>query len=245
MFSFYCRSAVRIADGFDKAFEYLKSLSAERDAEEVLWQTRRKKVVRFAIPPEYAPGNPPDYQVVWKFYGEKRFFRYLFRPSLAFREWNGYKLAEDCGIPVAKVLAAAENRRGVRLKDSIFVTEFLRCTGDGDDFRCGGCRVQERELAMEFTRKNLLLLVKLHRAGLVHGGFTPRNELYILKPDGSGQPGDRMDVVWIDLATCRKVPWLLRRYLQRKELAVFLEQMDFPPETIAELRQFYLAAMAR
>lgn len=243
MFSFYCRSAARITGGFQAAFDYLSKLQPEKDAAEILWRTSHKMVVRFEVPAAVAPDQQENYQVVWKVYHEKRFFRYLFRPSLAFREWEGFQLVAACGIPVGKVLAAAEVRRGVRLTRSMFATEFIPCTGDGDDFMLRGCRREDRELAREFVEKNLRLLAKLHRAGLVHGGFTPRNELYILKPESESRPGDRMDVVWIDLATCRKGSLFTRKKRQKKEMEYFLSELRREPEFVEEMRQFYTAAL--
>ena len=235
MFLSYLQSSEKISDGFKEAFYRLKNFDPERDADEKLWQTRHKVVVRYTVPDGVIAGKS-DYQVVWKYYGEKRFFRYLFRPSLAYREWQGYKNVEAVGIPVAKALAAAETRRGVRLVNCVFVTEMVRDTGDGDDFCPGGSRVGETALAKEFAEKNLRLLAKLHRAKLVHGGFTPRNVLY--KIASAQRPGE-LEVVWIDLATCRKVPFYKRRKLQQKDVDCFLGMLQLTPENDAALRKIY------
>ena len=244
MFSSYFRSTVRVTDGFQSVFEYLNRLSPE-DAVEVLWQTRHKKVLRYQVLPEIVPGNIPGYQAVVKSYEEKRFFRYLFRASLAYREWFGYRNAASCGIPAAKVLAAAEERCFLYLKRSLFITEYVACSGDGDDFRTGGCRKDESALALEFARKNLAFLAKLHRSGFVHGGFTPRNELYILKPYSEKKPDDCLDVVWIDLATCQKCSVIKRKKLQRSEMKRFLSLMEFSPEVREKLQNFYFEELEK
>ena len=238
MFLPYCRSQDKICDGFQAAFSYLKNLDPERDADEKLWKTRHKIVVRYTVPADMFPEHD-NFQVVLKCYREKRFFRYLFRPSLAFRVWEGYKLI-PAGSPCAKVLAAAENRRGVRLLNSIFVTEMVQCNGDGDDFCPGGKLENSRELAQEFAEKNLRLLARLHKSGLVHGGFTPRNELYILDPAKK-----QLDVVWIDLATCRKAPFFKRKKLQKQDVAGFLSVLKFSPGVDAGLRQIYLEELRK
>ena len=235
MFLSYLQSSEKVADGFKAAFDCLKQFDPERDADEKLWQTRHKVVVRYTVP-DGLIADKTGYQVVWKHYGEKRFFRYLLRPSLAFREWQGYKNVEALGIPSAKALAAAETRRGVKLVDCVFVTEMVRDTGAGDDFCPGGSRAGETALAKEFAEKNLLLLAKLHQAKLVHGGFTPRNVLYKLA--SAHHPG-ALEVVWIDLATCRKVPFYKRKKLQQKDVDCFLGMLQLPPEADAALRQIY------
>ena len=240
----YCRSAELIAENFKPAFDCLKNFSPEKDADEKLWQTRHKVVVRYTVPSGVLP-EKENYQVVWKYYREKRFFRYLFRPSLAFREWKGYKKVEAVGIPCAKALAAAENRRGMRLLESFFVTEMVQCSGDGDDFCPGGCFENDAGLISEFAGKNLQLLARLHRAKLVHGGFTPRNELYILKKDASASEKERMQIVWIDLATCRKVPFYKRKKLQKKDVDCFLSMLNLSPATKDALYQFYLEELKK
>ncbi len=239
----YCRSVDRITPGFEAAFNFLQTQDFDRDAAELLWRTRHKKVVRMEVPAEYAVDGRSDFQVVWKHYGEKRFFRYLFRPSLALREWKGFETAGSCGIPVARVLAAGEKRRGLRLVSSYFMTEMVCGSGDGDDFLPGGAREQDEALAAEFAEKNLKLLAKLHRSGAVHGGFTPRNELYVLT--GSEERGQRLDVVWIDLATCRKVPFFKRKRLQNKDLDYFLSPWRFAPERREELYEIYLEELKK
>ena len=241
MFLPYCHSQEKISDGFQAVFDCLKNLDPEHDADGKLWQTRHKVVVRYTVPPGVIP-EKDNYQVVWKYYREKRFFRYLFRPSLAFREWKGYKNVEDLGIPCAKVLAAAENRCGARLLDSVFVTEMVQCDGDGDDFCPGGKLKNSLDLAQEFAKKNLRWLAKLHKNNFVHGGFTPRNELYILDPDpANGQ----LQVVWIDLATCRKVPFYKRKKLQKQDVDCFLSMLKFPPGIETGLRQIYFEELKK
>ena len=245
MFSLYCRSAFKVTEKLKKLFDFIKTLDSDAAAAELLWRTRHKKVIRIQIPPEAAPENRNNYQVVLKSYEEKRFFRYLFRPSLAFREWYGYQAVSGCGIPTAQVVAAEEIRRGLRLVKSVFITEYINCTGDGDDFRLDGCRVHDKVMALEFTVKNLKLLAKLHRAKLVHGGLTPRNELYIIKPEAQRRSGDQLDVIWIDLATCRKAPFFQRSRLQKKDVDFFLSLMELPPDMEAGARKVYLEELKK
>ena len=114
--------------------------------------------------------------------------------------------------------------------------------GDGDDFRPGGKLEHDKELAREFAGKNLRWLAKLHKNNFVHGGFTPRNELYILTPDSASE---QLHVVWLDLATCRKAPFFKRKKLQKKDVDCFLSALDFPPDIEAGLHKIYLEELKK
>ncbi len=170
-----------------------------------------------------------SYPVVVKRYFEKRFFRYLFRPSLAYREYCGFKLAADAGIPAARVVALGEVRSGVRLKEAFFITEYLEDYRNGHEFTLPGC---DEKLKDEFIRINLLLLAKLHAAGLVHGGFHPRNELFRINSDGA------MEVVWIDLATVMLIG-RSRRFSPENDIERFLSEFALPAEKKAGYCDIY------
>jgi tRNA A-37 threonylcarbamoyl transferase component Bud32 len=89
----------------------------------------------------------------------------------------------------------------------------------------------------------LKLLAKLHRSGAVHGGFTPRNELYVLTGDDTD--GQRLNVVWIDLATCKKVPFFKREKLQKKDLDYFLSPWGGASARREELHKIYLEELKK
>ena len=173
--------------------------------------------------------------LVFKLYREKRFFRYLFRPSQAYREFLGFKLTAEAGIPVAKVIALGERRSFLRLKEAFFVTEYLTGFNDGDEFTHPGCN---EKLQDEFIRINLEYLARFHNAGLVHGGFHPRNELYKLDDAGN------MIVVWIDLATVAP-EGKRKRFSQQDDLSRFLKEYKFSPEKEQEYRSFYASLRNR
>ncbi len=81
-------------------------------------------------------------------------------------------------------------------------------------------------------RINLSYLARLHNAGLVHGGFHPRNELFKLDENGN------MSVVWIDLATVAP-EGKNRRFSRQADLNSFLREFAFDPEKEAGYRAYY------
>ena len=189
----------------------------------VIYHTRHKAC--YLIPEEIS-GLP--YKVVFKHYRERRFFRYLFRPSQAYREFLGFAGVQSAGIPTAEVLALGERRSMLKLTEAFFVTRYLENYRDGNEFVSGG----DPDLRDEFIRQNLSLLAKLHRAGFVHGGFHPRNELFRINDDG------KMEVIWIDLATVRKAA-ASRKFTQENDLDRFMCEFEFSGEQENSWREFY------
>lgn len=191
---------------------------------EVIYHTRHKECR--LVTQEFS-GLP--YAAVLKLYREQRFFRYLLRPSMAYREFLGFKRASAAGIPAARVIALGEKRAGLRLKEAFFVTEYLAGFRDGDEFTRSDC---DRALRDEFIRINLCCLAKLHKAGLVHGGFHPRNELFRLESDGA------MTVKWIDLATVLPVK-KSGRFTQEKDVERFMREFPLSEEEKAGFISLY------
>jgi hypothetical protein len=190
----------------------------------VIYRTRHKECL--LVPPEV---SGLDYSVVFKRYAEKRFFRYFLRPSLAYREFLGFKLTADAGIPAAEVVALGEKRKFVKLEEAFFVTRYLEGFRDGNEFCQSEC---DAKLKDEFICRNLSYLAKLHKAGLVHGCFHPRNEMYKLDEKGN------MEIVWIDLASV--VPEKKsRRFSREGDLRRFLCEFGLSAEQEAEYRAFY------
>ena len=174
------------------------------------------------------------YRVVFKRYRDKRLWQHLLRSSPAYREYCGFALTSAAGIPVAEVLAVGEIRRCGHLVEAFFVTRFEEGAESGFDFQQG-----ERDEARldEFVRLNLALLAKLHSAGLIHGGFHPRNELYRIGEDG------RMSVVWLDLATVKEAGRRSAEKDRREDLTRFLREFAFPPERERGYREYYAAKL--
>ena len=218
----FIRSWEAIFDGW--SFHALSRIKEQLDSCKIIYCTRHKAC--YLIPEELS-GLPC--KAVFKVYREKRFFRYFLRPSLAYREFIGFRRTADAGIPVAEVLALGEKRRGFRLQEAFFVTRYLENFRDGNELIPSGA---DETLRDEFIRQNLALLAKLHNAGLVHGCFHPRNELFRLDENG------RMEVVWLDLASV--IPaGKSRKFTVSDDLDRFLREFMLSPEKTAEYTGFY------
>ena len=115
------------------------------------------------------------------------------------------------------------------MKEAFFITEYLENYRNGHEFTLPDC---DEKLKDEFIRINLLLLAKLHAAGLVHGGFHPRNELFRINSDGV------MEVVWIDLATVMPIG-RSRRFSPENDIERFLSEFALTAEKKAGYSNIY------
>lgn len=162
-------------------------------------------------------------------------WRYIFKPSLPVREAENYFLFETLGIPVAPVIAVGDDRKNFILHETFIATKFIENTSDGRQFMPGGPCCDQHEKKLLFCRMNLLLLAKLHHAGIFHKAFHPRNLLWREK-EGV------MEVFWIDVARCRKVsPGCMHRAIV-KDLHTFFRDMHLTRAETAELTDVYMAA---
>ncbi len=220
----FCKSWTSCRSDFVNILPRLLTEPLESFQGELIWSTTYKKSFRIAGEKLSFPGD-----FVIKYYREKRFFRYLFRPSMALREYRGFVLTEKAGIPVAEVLAFGEKRCFLRLKEAFFVTKYLDNTHSGDEFLSAGCDVEQKDT---YIKLNMEYLAKFHNAGLIHGGFNPRNELWRIKTDGT------MEVIWIDLATCRKKTPREKR-TQESDLYTFFKHFNFPETEEKAYRDYY------
>ena len=178
---------------FTEQWKYLdRLLHSGTPQGETIWQTRFKAVQLLNV-----PDKDGEFRVAYKNYEEKRFLRYLLRPSLAVREAIGFEVTKSLGIPAAEVLAFGEVRRFFNLKSAYFVTRFEENTETLLYFQK---RMEERETLLALLKENIKYLAKMHVAGFVHCGAHPRNILWRKKADGS------IESIWIDLASLRKTP---------------------------------------
>lgn len=161
-------------------------------------------------------------------------WRYIFNSSLPIREMRNYWLFEELGIPVARVLAAGDIRTTFILKETFIVTEFLENTFDGRVFMPGGSHRNELEKRKKFCRLNLELLAKLHKGGIFHKAFHPRNLLW---RDGNKD----MEIFWIDVARCRKVSPGKMPFSIIKDLHTFFRDLRLTREETLELIAHYLS----
>ena len=199
----------------------------------VIWRTACKYVLKIAL--------PSGRSVAYKRYTSMRLIPYLHYWSPTSREAVNYARMAKLGLPMARLLAAGGIRTCFLPKSCFIVTEFAEGFRDGRPFMPGGERAGETALRDEFCRRNFALIARLHDIGWYHRGFTPMNELWRELPEPDAE-GNRLELRWIDVATCH---WAWGRWLRRRiadDLAQFLQYWDFAPERRAELLRIYLAA---
>ena len=180
-------------EDFDQQWRFLSNQqNPDNKQGETIWKTRFKDVQLIQLPEELG-----GYRIALKTYAEKRFFRYLLRPSLACREAEGFRVIESLGIPVAQVLAFGEKRNISHLQEAYFITRFEEGT---ETLLCFQEHPEEQANLMQLLVENIRYLAQMHAAGYVHGGAHPRNFLW--KKDANGV----LQSIWIDLASVRRTP---------------------------------------
>lgn len=163
----------------------------------VIWETRQKFVLKI---PSCSCGN-----IVYKTYDNfKSVRRYFLRYSPCGKEAVNYQMLANIGIPLPKLLGVGDGRKSLQLKSSFFISEFAEGFRDGRDFYTDGCLCDALDTRHEFISGHLQLLARCHDHNIFHRGFTPANLMYKFKaaPD---EQGNTIDLLWIDLASCRKV----------------------------------------
>jgi len=195
---------------------------------EVIWKTRHKRVYKIAIPMEYGGGF-----IAYKAYNEQRLIRYFLRYSLAYREGQGFVIAENLGIPAIKVLAFGEKRFGFWLRSAFFISRFAEGYQSGSALVHASMSAAEKALLDVFIRKNLQYLAYLHNAGYLHGGAHYDNFMWKLNAAGE------MSVLWLDLATVKEFTAPEREEAILKDLRMFLRCFDLSGKEIKEYAEYY------
>lgn len=200
---------------------------------EVLWKTRNKFVLLLDL--------PSGRQVVYKApLRVKNFYKYLLRLSPYGKEAANFRNLQKLDLPLVKLLAAGEDRCCFKLKSGFLVTEFAGNFANGRDFIPAVNKVNDSALTEEFIRRNLAYLGRMHRAGWAHRGFTPANLLYRVLPEPTAD-GDRLELRWIDLASCIKLTIFHNRRRQMvRDLSLFFHYFDFTEAETADLLTTYL-----
>ena len=221
-----------IRPDFAGEFQKLTEEGADRmdSGNPVIWKTRHKYTLLIRT----CTGRP----VAFKRHHTLRLSRYLYYPTPTTREALNYHRLQQIGLPMAKLLAVGDVRHFFRPESSFLVTEFEENTLDGGVF-CPG-REMEHETAWrdEFCHQNFRMIAKLHDAGYKHRNFTPRNELW-RKRESPGSSGNELEIIWIDVASCQRVPGILLRRAIPDDLAKFLHFFQFEPEKYREFLQTY------
>lgn len=163
----------------------------------VLWQTRNKFVLLLDLP----DGRKAVFKAPLRI---KDVLKYCFRPGPWGREALNFYHIRQLGFPTVNFLAAGEFRTFFKLRKGFLITEFAEGFSDGFDFVPGGVQEGETALVRDFTEQNFRLLAKLHNNRIIHRGFTPGNMLYRKRPEADAD-GNMLEILWIDLASCRKV----------------------------------------
>lgn len=221
---------------FAEEFHQLTSDGAEREdsGNEIIWNTRHKYTLKIR--------TAKDRAVAFKKYRKLRLFPYLYHTTPTAREAKNYQLLQLLGLPMARLLAVGDDRSCFRPNSSFIVTEFAENCQDGRAFYAGGKLEKETAWRDEFCRRNFELIAKLHDAGIYHRGFTPANELWRKRPAPDEQ-GNQLDIIWIDVASCRKLPESLLYPKIPDDFANFLRFFQFGETEYRKFLQAYCDAV--
>ena len=205
---------------------------SEHGGGEVLWQTSQKYVLKIA--------SPAGRNIVFKSYRKIRDRRkYLFRLTPCGLESSNYQKLQNAGFPMAKLLAVGEERSFFLVKNAFLITEFAEGYQDGKVFLPGKFRAEDWQDREEFIIRNLHYLAKLHDSGWLHQGFMPGNLLWKKKTHPEKET-ETLDLIWIDVATCRKIsPQKLKRRLGF-EIGNFFRHFNFTDEEILKYLEVYM-----
>ena len=191
---------------------------------DVLWKTKNKYTLRLK--------TASGLDLACKWYAKIRQMPYSFAWTQASKEAYNFRLLANVGLPLVKMVATGEDRSPLHIRTAFIVTEFA------DGFLDGRCFFESmsNEIALrdEFTHRNFILVARMHDAGFYHRGFTPMNELWRMLPELDAD-GNRMEIRWIDIATCHRA-WgaVLKRHIV-DDLGLFLW---FYPLTAEERRDY-------
>lgn len=225
-----------VNDTFDNDFQALdKAGTLRMDGPfQVIWKTKQKYVLKAVA----SSGTTFAYKSYRKIRGT---LKYLFRASPCCMEKRNFQLLTDCGIPLPKQLAVGEVRQAGRLKTAFIATDFAEGYADGRDFMPASNVINDAALLDEFIFRYLTMLARIHDNNILHRGFTPANLLYKLRQTPDEQ-GNKLDLMWIDVASCRK----MSRFMLKCSLSVDFEQFfrffDFDDDVLLKYLRHYCAA---
>ena len=226
----YCRR------DFAPVFERLarEGLLREEGPSEKIWETKNRFVLKVPL----GGGAFAAYKRYRKISRPRKF---MLRPSPCGFEAYNYQLLKDLDVPLPGLLAAGDTREHFRLRTAFIMTEFALDYRDGRDFVPGGALAEEKELKAEFIRRNFRLLARCHDGGMVHRGFNPANLLFKVR-EAPDEEGHRLDLLWIDVASCRRRPRVLVNFLACYDFRMFFRFFDFTTEEKRELLADYCRA---
>ena len=201
---------------------------SEKGPHRLIWSTGSK----FVLLVKRGDDSP---RVVFKSFRRiRRKIRWFLRFSPNTAEAVNYAILAEHGFPVAELLAVGDERKFGILQKTFLVTEFCEGFSDGREFLPGGKYENAPDLLDKFASKNFRLLAKLHDLNLLHKGFTPANLLFKALPD------DELEVKWIDVAGCKKLPDKQMKKLVPYDFVSFFRYFDFSADERRKYCQIYL-----
>ena len=211
-----------------------EGLLREEGPSEKVWETKNRFVLKVSL----GEGRFAAYKRYRKISRPRKF---MLRPSPCGFEAFNYQFLKDLGIPLPGLLAAGDTREHFRLRTAFIMTEFAEGFRDGRDFVPGGVLAEEKELRGEFIRRNFRFLARCHDAGMVHRGFNPANLLFKVR-EAPDEAGNRLDLLWIDVASCRRRPQFIINFLICNDFRMFFRFFRFTVEEKKEILADYCQA---
>lgn len=201
---------------------------------QVIWKTKQKFVMRVTAP----SGKSTAFKIYDNIKAPRKFF---LRNSPAAAEAVNYQRIAELGIAVPCLLAAGDTRCFGKLKKAYIVTEFAEGYSDGRDFFDDGAYAENKQLCDEFIRHAMTLLARCHDSNILHRGYTPANILSRLRSEPYHN-GDMLDIMWIDVASCRKLPrWMMKIKLM-VDFVMFFRFFDIDQAQRKEFLAYYINA---
>ena len=225
-----------IKDSFVKEFETLSARNefSESGSGENIWDTGKKFVLKIALDNGGA--------VVYKsFRVVAKPAKFILRPSPCGFEAHNYSLLNDLGIPLPELLAAGDIRKCFLLKNAFLITRYAEGFYNGRHLLKGAEFHSRRDLLKELLHRNMPLLARCHDGGIIHRGFTLANLMWKEMPEADSE-GNKLELLWIDLGSCRRRPVWLINQLCHLDLELLFKHPDLSREEKAELIELYCAA---
>lgn len=225
-----------VQSDFAEEFAFLRQNSplVRNGKHRLIWRTKQKFVLKITT----ASGKTFAYKAYDKL---KKKYKFFFRLSPCGAEAVNYQLIKSINIPVPQIWAAGDIRKKGVLQTAFIATEFAEGYLDGREFLADGKYHDRLDLQEEFIVRHLQLLARLHDHNILHRGFTPMNLLFRIS-DKVNSADCALDIMWIDVASCRKMP----RFMLKKRMIVDFEQFfrffEFSTEELRKYLNVYLAA---
>ena len=200
----------------------------------VIWRTKQKFVMRITAP----SGKVAAFKFYDKLKSPQKFF---LRHSPAAAEALNYQRIADMNIAAPQLLAAGDVRKCGKLISSFIITAFAENYRDGRDFFDEGIHAGDIALRNEFIRRSMELLARCHNHNILHRGYTPANILSKVR-ESADASGNNLDIMFIDVASCRKLPrWLLKLKLM-VDFIMFFRFFELDAAQRKEFLQYYINA---